>query len=49
MNDKIVLLLNSSIFVARDFKKIKKLINFTNKNEKKKANLQWGFQRIKQH
>ena len=49
MNDKIVLLLNSSIFVARDFKKIKKLIKFKNKDEKKKANLQWGLQRIKQH
>lgn len=51
MNQKIVLMLNASIFVARDFTKIKKLLHLRNTNgiKKKKKKLQWGFQRLKQY
>ena len=47
MDRKIVLILNTSIFLARDFTKIKKFLNL--KNKKKKAKLQWGFKRLKQY
>jgi len=47
MDTKIVLILNTSLILSRDFTKTKKLLNL--KTKKKKAKLQWGFQRLKQY
>ena len=43
MKPKIVILLNTSIYIPRDFKKIKHFIFKYKKKFDKKSNIQWEF------
>lgn len=50
MKPKIVILLNTSIYIPRDFKKIKNFIfKYKKRSSIKKSNIQWGIQRIQQY